>query len=147
MKKGDDASVSGRRDVLKIASAGLLGAAVPGVAAAAGRGEDAPEEGDLTSREGSNNGPKPIYLYGCGWNKDLPGVFGEVCLTFDMRAELNGTGLGTFGDDVHPEINSQFEITSAKKQGNQYVFSGRIIASKDSSLVGMLVKIVAEKTG
>jgi hypothetical protein len=128
MKK--EANVIGRRNILKAAGAGL--------------DDDAAE---AQGREESIHGPKPVYLYGCGWNKELPGVFGELCLTFDMRAELNGTGLGTFRDDVHPEINSQFQITSAKKQGHVYTFEGEVISSRDPSMVGMAVKIVAEKTG
>jgi hypothetical protein len=145
MKK---ANVSDRRSILKAAGAGLVAAAVPSMtttatgADRATAGEDASGEGEKPSHH-----PKPVYLYGCGWNRDLPGVFGEVCLTFEMRAELNGTGVGTFGDDVHPEINSQFQINSATRHGHTYTFEGEIISSRDPSLVGMDVRIVAEKKG
>ena len=86
-------------------------------------------------------------MHGCGWNRELAGLFGELCLRFEARAVLNGTGVGTFGDDVHPEINSQFEILSARKQGHEYILEGRIISSRDPSLVGMDVEIVSRKTG
>lgn len=138
MKK---ANVSDRRSILKAAGAGLVAAAVPSVAAGALTGEQTLGEGELSSQ------PKPVYLHGCGWNRELPGVFGELCLTFDMRAMLNGTGVGTFRDDVHPEINSQFQINSATKVGQVYTFEGEIISSHDPSMVGMAVKIVATKTG
>jgi hypothetical protein len=138
-----EATVGGRRDLLKAAGAGLVAAA--GLAGAQARGDE--DAAESVGREESPHGPKPVYLHGCGWNKDLPGVFGELCLVFEMRAELNGTGLGTFRDDVHPEVNSQFQITSAKKQGHKYVFEGEVIKSQDSSMLGMAVKIVAEKTG
>jgi hypothetical protein len=137
-----EAIVSGRRDLLKAAGAGLVAAA--GLAGAQARGDE--DAAEAPGREESLHGPKPVYLYGCGWNRELPGVFGELCLTFDMRAELDGTGLGTFRDDVHPEINSQFQINSAKKQGQVHL-RGRGHQVPDPSMVGMAVKIVAEKTG
>ena len=130
-------NVRDRRSLLKAAGAGLVAAAVPSVAAGEerSRGEDLPGH------------PKPIYVHGCGWNRELSGLFGELCLRFEARAVLNGTGVGTFGDDVHPEINSQFEILSARKQGNEYILEGKIISSRDPSLVGMDVEIVSRKTG
>lgn len=145
-----ETNVNGRRSVLKVAGAGLVAAAVPSVAAGALTGARTPREEEPEQTPGEDeptSGPKPVYLYGCGWNRELPGVFGELCLTFDMRAELNGTGLGTFRDDVHPEINSRFEINSATRHGRVYTFDGEIVASRDPALVGMAVTIVAEKLG
>jgi hypothetical protein len=124
---------SSRRDLLKAAGAGLVAAAVP-TAEAADRGAE-----DVQ--------PKPVYLWGCGWNRELPGAFGDACLTFDMRAALNGTGVGTFRDDVNPELNSQWRVDSATRHGNTYVFKGEIISARDAALVGLPVKIVAKKTG
>ena len=135
------AKLIGRRRLLKAAGAGIAAVAVP--VATAGAVRDAEASGE----EEPSHGPKPVYLHGCGWNHDLPGVFGELCLTFEMRAELNGTGVGTFRDDVHSEVNSQFEIRSARRHGKVYTFEGAITASNDSSMLGMPVKIVAEKTG
>lgn len=134
MKK--EANVTSRRSVLKAAGAGLVAAAVPSVAAGTLRGAEGEED--------PNNGPKPVYLHGCGWNHDLPGVFGEICLTFEMRAELGGTGVGTFRDDVHPEVNSQFQVTRATHHGKVYTFEGEVVASRDPALVGLPVTIVAE---
>jgi hypothetical protein len=131
-----NAKASSRRDLLKVAGAGLVAAAVPSVAAA-----ERDANGDETLHP-----DKPVYLWGCGWNRELPGVFGEVCLAFEMRALLNGTGVGTFRDDVHPEINSQWRVDRASRHGNTYTFEGEVIASRDPALVGQPVKIVAKKT-
>lgn len=140
-KRGKEADVRDRRKFLKAAGAGLVAASVPSVAAAALKGTQKGDDGE------SNTRPKPVYLSGCGWNRALPGVFGEVCLTFDMRAELGGTGVGTFRDDVHPEINSQFQINSATRRHDEYTFEGEIIASRDPAMVGRPVTIVAEAFG
>ena len=131
-----NAKVNSRRDLLRVAGAGLVAAAAPSVVA----GE----------RETGGDEPlhpnKPVYLWGCGWNRDLPGVFGELCLAFEMSALINGTGVGTFRDDVHPEVNSQWRVDRATRHGNTYTFEGEVIASRDPALVGQPVKIVAKKT-
>ena len=131
------AKAGSRRDLLKAAGAGLVAAAAPAVVAA-----ERDEGGDERV-----HADKPVYLWGCGWNRELPGVFGEVCLAFEMRALLNGTGVGTFRDDVHPEVNSQWRVDRARRQGNKYTFEGEVIASQDPRLVGQPVKIVARKSG
>jgi hypothetical protein len=137
----NQARVGDRRSILKAAGAGLVAAAVPSLAAGALPGERALGEEEMPSH------PRPVYLHGCGWNRDLSGIFGELCLVFEMRAELNGTGVGTFRDDVHPEVSSQFQIHSARKQGHEYIFEGKVISSRDPSLVGLDVEIAARKTG
>jgi hypothetical protein len=135
-----------RRNFLKaggaaLASAGLIGASVPAVAAGAMKGAQKEEDGE------SNQTPRPVYIHGCGWNRALPGVFGEICLAFEARAVLGGTGVGTFRDDVHPEINSQFQINSATRHGDEFTFEGEIISSRRPDMVGMRVRIVAESLG
>ena len=101
------AKAGSRRDLLKAAGAGLVAAAAPSVMAA-----------EREAGDDSLQANKPVYLWGCGWNRDLPGVFGDVCLAFEMRAMLNGTGVGTFRDDVHPEVNSQWRVDRATRHGN-----------------------------
>jgi hypothetical protein len=140
-KRTKDSEVSDRRNFLKVAGAGLVAASVPSIASGAMAGTQTKGEDEATSRSGS------VFMYGCGWNRALPGVFGEVCLAFDARAELGGTGVGTFRDDVHPEINSQFEINSATRQGDEYTFDGVITASRSRDLIGMQVRLVAESLG
>lgn len=139
--KSTKVDTSKRRNFLKATGAAFVAASVPSVAAGALKGAQSKEE-DPRSRR-----PRPVYLSGCGWNRALPGVFGEVCLTFDMTAELGSTGVGTFRDDVHPEINSQFQINSATRRRDEYTFEGEIIASRDPAMVGLTVRIVAEPLG
>lgn len=127
MKKID---TSNRRNFLKTTGAALAAASVPLVASGAPAGV-----------------PKDLYLHGCGWNHSLPGVFGQVCLTLDVRAQLGSTGLGTFRDDVHPEINSQFQINSATRRGDVYTLQGGVVSSRDPDLVGKAVRIVVEADG
>lgn len=134
-----EADMGDRRNFLKVGGAALVAASLPTIASAAGaqtKGGD-----DSATRSG------PVFMHGCGWNRALPGVFGEICLCFDARADLGGTGVGTFRDDVRPEVNSQFEINSATRQGNEVTFDGVIISSRSRELVGLHVRIVAESLG
>ena len=137
----NETMVSDRRNFLKVAGAGLVAASVPSIASGAMSGTQIKTEEDSAARSRS------VFMYGCGWNRALPGVFGEVCLSFDARAELGGTGVGTFRDDVHPEVNSQFQINSATRQGDEYTFEGVITASRSRDLIGAQVRIVAESLG
>jgi hypothetical protein len=127
---------SDRRTFLKASAATLVAATVPVVVAG-----QKDEKGEADARS------QPVYLYGCGWNRNLPGVFGQACFSFDIRADLGGTGVGTIRDDVHPEVNSQFEITSAEKQRQEYIFSGAIISSQSPDLVGKRITVTAESLG
>ena len=136
-----EAEVSDRRSFLKVAGAGLVAASLPSVASGALQDKPIDKEVDPNSRDRS------VFMYGCGWNREMPGIFSEVCLTFDARAELGGTGVGTFHDDVHPEINSQFQINSATREGDEVTFVGEIIASRSRNLIGMQVVMVAESLG
>ena len=108
-----------RRSFLRVAGAGLAAASIPTAAGAL----TGPQKGD---EEPSHQRSKSIYLHGCGWNRALPGVFGEACLAFDIRAELGGTGVGTLRDDVHPEVNSQVQINSVTKHRDEYILEGEI---------------------
>lgn len=140
-KSTKDSDVSDRRKFLKVAGAGLVAASVPAIASGAITGAQTKGEDEATTRSRS------VFMYGCGWNRALPGAFGEACISFDARAELGGTGVGTFRDDVNPEINSQFQINSATRQGDEYTFEGVIIASRRRDLIGMQVRMVAESLG
>jgi len=77
----------------------------------------------------------------------LPELLGELRLTFDFAIRLGGTGLGTLGDDVHPEFNSHFVINSTAKHGNVHTFEGEVVAARDRSMIGMPITIVAEVEG
>lgn len=104
-----NANVTGRRDVLKAAGAGLVAAAVPSVAAGALAGER------IERRQGPTTAPSPSISTDAG------------------------------GTTSHPEVNSQFEIKRVTKHGNEITFDGEVTQSRDPSLLGLPVKIVAEK--
>lgn len=127
MKK---AGSTDRRNFLKASSAALVAASVP--------------TGATASQE---NSQQVFYAHGMVWNPELPGVFNQLRLTFDIAVRLGGTGLGTFGDDVHPEFNSHFRISSTAKHGNLYTFEGEVTAARDEAMVGLPVTIVAEVEG
>ena len=88
-----------------------------------------------------------IYSHGLVWNTALPGVAGELLITFDVRAVIGGTGLGTFADAVHPGINSHVAFNLATRQGNVYTLEGTVIRSNDAANVGSAVTVVAEVFG
>jgi len=129
-----------RRNFLRTGGAALVAASLP----LSLMGQK--EENEILDRP--ENHSRPIYLNGCAWNRSLPGVFGQACFAFEARAELGGTGVGTIRDDVHPEVNSQFQITRADRVGgNRYRLEGEIIFSLSPQLVGNHVTINAESIG
>jgi hypothetical protein len=130
IKRTKEADSNDRRTFLKTSSAALVAASVPTLAAAA-----------------QENSQQVFYAHGMAWNPELPGNFSQLRLTFDLAVRLGGTGLGTFGDDVHPEFNAHFQINSTAKHGNRYIFAGEITAARDSAMVGMPVTIIAEVEG
>ena len=129
-KKLKAADSSDRRNFLKTGAAALVAASIPAVTAAT-----------------PNDTQQVFYAHGMAWNPELPGIFAQLRLTFDIAVRLGGTGLGTFADDVHPEFNSHFKINSTAKQGNVHTFDGEVVAARDPAMVGMPVTIVAEVQG
>ena len=95
--------VNDRRNFLKVGGAALVGASATSVALGA-----------------PDDFQKAIYLHGMAWNRELPGLSGELLLTFDIKVQIGKTGFGTFSDAVHPEVNSHFSIDSVKPQGDVY---------------------------
>src|SRR5438105_3822440 len=58
-----------------------------------------------------------LYGHGLVWNRDLPGILGDLKLSFDLRVNLEtGLGFGTAEDPVHPDWNSHFAITSIRQE-------------------------------
>lgn len=137
--KSKNENTNDRRNFLKAAGAGLVAASLP-------LGGLAQEMSDEKEEEAANRA-QPVYLNGCGWNRSLPGVYGQACFTFEMRAEIGGTGVGTIRDDVYPEVNSQFSVTTATRRGNDLFFQGEIIASRSPQLLGKRVTITARNLG
>lgn len=128
-------NTTNRRSFLKAGGA-MLAAATLSASALAQKDETEPD---------ATNNPLPIYLHGCAWNRNLPGIYGQACFSFDVRADVQtGTGLGTIRDDVHPQVNSQFQINSVVRRGKQYTLQGVVVASRSPELIGMRVTIAAE---
>lgn len=89
-----------------------------------------------------------LYLHGMAWNTALPGLAGQLLLTFDVEADLGtGTGFGTASDSVHPEANFQFALTTARKAGNDFELVGSVIRATNPSNVGLPVRVLAEMHG
>lgn len=129
-----------RRNFLKTSGAALVAASLPLSLMAQRQPNDIMDERD---------DPRgPIYLNGCAWNRNLPGVYGQACFVFEARAELGGTGVGTIRDDVHPEVNSQFQIMRAERvERDRYTLQGEIISSQTPQLIGNRVTINVESIG
>jgi hypothetical protein len=138
--KMKESKQNNRRNFLKSTGAALVAASLP--LSLMGQKEEA------AASEASTQNHGPIYLSGCAWNRNLPGVYGQACYVFEARAEVGGTGVGTIRDDVHPQLNSQFQITRAERTGpRRYLLTGPIVASQSPELVGNIVTINAESIG
>ena len=102
-----------------------------------------------------NHGDDADVLYGHGmvWNRDLPGVAGDLKLSFDLRVNLEtGTGFGTADDPVHPDWNIHFAINSAERQKlrqgeARYTLTGVVTRANNPANVGLPVRILAETRG
>jgi len=87
------------------------------------------------------------------WNRDLPGVAGELRLSFDLRVSLEtGTGFGTAHDPLHPEWNIHFAINSVERKKlprreDRYTMVGVVTAANNPDNVGQPVRILAETRG
>jgi hypothetical protein len=101
-----------------------------------------------TAEAGQGDRAVIIYTHGLVWNRALPGLAGELLLTFDVRADLEtGTGFGTTSDSVHPEANFHFSIDSATRKGNTITLQGMVIQANDPANLGLPVALFAEFHG
>jgi hypothetical protein len=123
-----------RRNFLKAAGALLVTAAVP-IGAAAQKDEP---------RDSANNLKQMIIFGGIAEpNPNLPGIFGQACLQFQMRADIGeGGGFGTISDPVFTAVNSHIEIHDGRTDLNDfYVFRGTVKNSNSPDLIGKAVTI------
>jgi hypothetical protein len=94
-----------------------------------------------------------LYGHGMVWNRDLPGVAGDLKLSFDLRVNLaTGTGFGTADDPIHPEWNLHFAINSIQRQKvadgeTRYTMTGIVTRANNPANVGLPIKILAETRG
>jgi hypothetical protein len=102
--------------------------------------------------EGKNPGDT-LYGHGMVWNRELPGILGDLKLSFDLRVNLEtGVGFGTAEDPVHPEWNSHFSIRSVKQEKRpkgetRYTMFGEVTRSNNPANIGLPVAIIAETIG
>ena len=101
--------------------------------------------------EGQNGGDT-MYGHGMVWNRDLPGVLGELRLSFDLRVNLEtGKGFGTAEDPIHPEFNTHFSIDSIQRQKrpggeSRFIMTG-MTEPGNASDVSQPLRIIAETAG
>jgi hypothetical protein len=51
------------------------------------------------------------------WNRDLPGIAGDLKLSFEQRVNLEtGAGFRTAQDPIHPDWDTHFAINSTRQQ-------------------------------
>ena len=99
------------------------------------------------------NGGDVLYGHGMVWNRDLPGVLGQLKLSFDLRVNLEtGKGFGTAEDPVHSEHNIHFAINSVESQKlrrgeSRFTMRGEVTEANDPAKVGLEVAIIAETVG
>ena len=127
-----------RRNMLAATGGALLAASALAAPAAAQEGKP---EGDV------------LYGHGLVWNRDLPGVAGELRLAFDLRVRLDtGTGFGTAADPVHPDWNNHFAIQTVvkeKRSGGEarFTMTGVVTQANNPANVGLPIRIAAETSG
>jgi hypothetical protein len=128
-----------RRDHLGVMGSALL-AAGP---LSAGVNAQPPDDGDA----------EVLYGHGQVWNRELPGVAGEVKLSFDLRVNMaTGIGFGTAHDPLFPDWNVHFSIDSAERTKlrsgeSQFMMRGVVTQANSPERVGLPVRILAETRG
>ena len=94
-----------------------------------------------------------LYGHGQVWNRELPGLAGEVKLAFDLRVNLaTGAGFGAAHDPVHPDWNLHFSIDSVErnriqKGETQFLMRGTVTQANGAFSVGQPVRILAQTQG
>ena len=128
-----------RRNYLATTGTALLAAGV--LPALAGGGKHDEDDADV------------LYGHGMVWNRDLPGVAGDLKLSFDLRVNLEtGTGFGTADDPIHPDWNVHFAINATERKRlprgeNRYTMMGVVTRANNPANVGVPVWILAETRG
>jgi hypothetical protein len=69
-------------------------------------------------------------------NPRLSGPRGGLILNVAAHVAADGTGFGTLTDPLHPEVQSDLELHTTRRHGDQVRWEGRVVRSKDATLVG-----------
>jgi hypothetical protein len=94
-----------------------------------------------------------LYGHGLVWNRDLPGVAGDLKLSFDLRVNLEtGLGFGTADDPLHSDWGIHYDIHTIESQRRprgetRYTMAGVVTEAVDPAKVGLPVRIIAETSG
>jgi hypothetical protein len=128
-----------RRDHLGVMGSALL------AAGPLSAGTNAQDRGD--------DDAEVLYGHGQVWNRELPGVAGDLKLSFDLRVNLTtGVGFGTAHDPLFPDWNVHFAINSAERTKlrsgeSQFMMKGVVTLANNPDRVGLPVRILAETRG
>ena len=131
--------ITRRNHLAAMGSALLAASALPAAAEPQGRRDD--------------NDAEVLYGHGQVWNRELPGLAGEVKLAFDLRVNLaTGAGFGAAHDPVHPDWNLHFSIDSVErnrlqKGETQFLMRGTVTQANGAFSVGQPVRILAQTQG
>lgn len=126
--------------------AGMGGALLAATPLAAACGDDDEEN----SKKHDESGHDTFYGHGMVWNRELPGIAGEVNLSFDLRVNLvTGLGFGSAYDPVFPDWGLHFAIQSLKQtkvENNEmrYEMVGVVTRANTSAYNGLPVRIAAQ---
>jgi len=129
-----------RRKYLTAAGGALLAASGLEALAADSRGKD-------------KDDAEVFYGHGMVWNRDLPGIAGELNLSFDLRVNLEtGTGSGSAHDPVNPDWNMHFAIGAVTQEKvanseSRFAMSGVVVDATNPDNIGLPVRILAETRG
>lgn len=103
--------------------------------------------------EAQDQDAETLYGHGMVWNRDLPGVAGDLKMSFDLRVNLEtGQGFGTAEDPIHPDWNIHYAIQSVEKTRrprgeNRFIMKGVVTRANNPANVGLPVVIAAETSG
>lgn len=140
-----DTTMSRRTCLAATAGAFLAAGAVPALA-----DEKHKKKG---GGHGQQEDAEVLYGHGMVWNRDLPGVAGDLRLSFDLRVNMEtGVGFGTAHDPLHPDYNLHFAIGTAHRENlrggeSQYTLTGIVTDAVNPDNIGLPVKILAQTQG
>ena len=106
-----------------------------------------------TQGRGNDDDAEVLYGHGQVWNRELPGIAGQVKLAFDLRVNLEtGAGFGAAHDPVHPDWNLHFSITSVERNRlrggeTQFLMRGEVTQANGAFSAGQPVRILAQTQG
>jgi hypothetical protein len=130
-----------RRDFLRTVGTVMVAATVPAAVLA--------QEKDEVSEDARSTTREQVFQIGYGANPDLPGTYGRARYTLILEAQIGAGGFGSIRDDVYPEVNTHFKITSATRMqtGDEryvYVFIGTTTDSRDPTVTGRITSITVD---